>query len=133
MPEQNPYEYNEPSCFFFCPADMRPELFADYAHKQVEDMMLQLKEDKNGAWTVVPPPGGIKLGFSIVPLSGVPAGHAYYKDGHETYVVRDQRWHTHKIRADDRRVYANTRVNPATLEKFRACNLLRFRRPRKYQ
>ena len=134
MSEQNPYEYNEPNAFFWAPLDLKPDALGKFSGEQVQTMMIQLRDDKNGAWTLVPPPQGVKFQFNLIeiPPDGMPANSAAYKEGHYCYLVRDSRWHWHRIGNDDRRIYNQVRIHPVTQSKYRGCNRLRFRREKKY-
>lgn len=119
-------EFSEPNLFFWIPSDASEEEKIRQTEHWVIQAWKRRAEEKNGGWQ--PEKSEARRKVRVIPLSGIGADHVAFKEGHDTYLVRDQEWHMHRLHPTDRRVYASVTVLKDG-SRVRYCNKFRFWRP----
>jgi hypothetical protein len=85
----------EPNLFFWVPEDAsgpaRSGLIASAPGRALQN----LQGEKNGSWQLVMPERGRVRLVVFGPIRDIPTFHAMYREGHDTYMVRDKGLHLH--------------------------------------
>lgn len=113
----NEAELSEPRPFAFVPEDMKPEQKGRFLQDQVQKMF---EDQGRRGWE---PEGGVsRAQIQVQRITGIPPYHTMYKEGHETWIVREKRFHLHW---DDPNA---THTDKITGRPYRVCNRIRFKR-----
>lgn len=119
-------EFQEPNLFFWIPSDASHEEKIKQTEHWVIEVWKRRADPKNGGWR--PEKSDNRRKVRVIPLGGLGADHAAFKEGYDTYLVRDKEWHIHEIHPTDKRVYASVQTLPNGT-RIRYCNKFRFWRP----